>query len=239
MAAKRETGRDGVHAFSNEVLEGTPARMTQFLVGLGAMWSAAAWQLASRGARVIGFDRFRPPHVMGSSTGRSRIIREAYWESPFYVPLVRRAWDLWADLERDTGRTLFTNTRGLVIGPPAGALVSGAIRSAEAHGVAFERLSAAQGRERFPLFRPHDGLAGVLEQRAGVLMPESCIEAMLGEARAGGAELHLEAPVEGWTADRNGVTLETRAGQYRARRAILAAGAWNSSSRSAMPSASS
>src|ERR671936_635825 len=90
------------------------------IVGLGAMGSAALYHCARRGVRVVGFDRFAPPHALGSTHGRSRIIREAYYEHPLYVPLVRRAYELWADLEREAGRTLFVKTGGLMIGPADG-----------------------------------------------------------------------------------------------------------------------
>lgn len=196
------------------------------IAGLGAMGSAAAWQLALRGQRVVGFDRFRPPHGMGSSTGRSRIIREAYWESPFYVPLVRRAYELWAELERRTGRQLLRPTGGLVIGPPGGPLVRGALESARAHGVDHEVLSAAEVRDRFPALRPDDGLAAVLESRAGVLIPEDAIGAMLAQAAEHGADLRFDEPVLSWEAGRDGVRVITAGGVVEARRLILSAGGW-------------
>jgi sarcosine oxidase len=86
------------------------------VVGLGAMGSAALFHLAQRGVRVIGFDRFAPPHTLGSTHGLSRIIREAYYEHPCYVPFVQRAYELWADLERRAARRLFHQTGGLMIG---------------------------------------------------------------------------------------------------------------------------
>ncbi len=196
------------------------------IAGLGAMGSAAALELAVRGTRVIGFDRFHPPHDLGSSTGRTRIIREAYFESPFYVPLVRRAWDLWAELERRTGRRLYRRTGGLVIGPRNGTLVPGAIASAAAHAVPYERLTPAQVRERFPAFTPPDDMAAVVEQRAGILGPEDCIAAMLDMARAGGAELRFGEPVLHWTAAADGLEITTAGGLVRGKCLILAAGAW-------------
>jgi sarcosine oxidase len=199
------------------------------IAGLGAMGSAAAWQLASRGQRVIGFDRFRPPHAMGSSTGRSRIIREAYWESPFYVPLVRRAYELWATLERRSGRALLRPTGGLVIGPGDGPLVSGAIASAREHGVAFDHLGPHDIAARFPAFRPGAHLEGVFEPRAGVLMPEDAIGAMLGEAVKAGAELRFDEPVQRWERHGDAILVHTGHGRYAARRVILAAGAWMAS----------
>src|SRR5438552_8600154 len=103
------------------------------IAGLGAMGSAAAHHLTQRGKRVLGLDRFQPPHNLGSSHGRTRIIREAYFEHPLYVPLVQRAYDLCAELEKKSRRKLLLQTGGLMIGPPAGAVVSGAKRSAKEH----------------------------------------------------------------------------------------------------------
>jgi len=205
------------------------------LAGLGAMGSAAAWQLALRGQRVIGFDRFTPPHGLGSSTGRSRIIREAYWESPVYVPLVRRAYELWSELEAASGRRLLHTTGGLVIGPPRGALVQGALRSAAVHRVPVERLSAAEVRARFPALAPEDPLVGVVEPRAGVLRPEEAITAMLERAAAHGAELRSEEPVLTWKSEAHGVRICTPRGEYTARRLILAAGAWMAGDLPGMP----
>jgi sarcosine oxidase len=195
------------------------------IVGLGAMGSAAAWQLSIRGRRVCGFDRFHPPHAMGSSTGRSRIIREAYFEAPFYVPIVRRAYELWAELERRSGKRIYRQTGGLMIGQPDGVLVTGAIASAEAHGIPYQRLTAAQIRAKYP-FRPSDDLAGVLEPRAGVIAPEEAITAMLSEAAGAGAELRFDEPVLGWDVAADGVAVRTAMGTTRADRLIVAAGAW-------------
>src|SRR5436309_15798060 len=103
------------------------------VVGLGAMGSAAAYHLALNGKRVLGLDRFEPPHQFGSSHGLTRIIREAYFEHPSYVPLVRRAYELWTELERRSGRKLLQKTGGLMLGPANGVLVTGARRSAETH----------------------------------------------------------------------------------------------------------
>src|SRR3979490_2475948 len=103
------------------------------VVGLGAMGSAASYHLAKSDQQVLGLDRFTPPHSLGSSHGQTRIIREAYFEHPLYVPLVRRAYELWTELERLSGRDLLRITGGLMIGRPDGVLVSGARRSAELH----------------------------------------------------------------------------------------------------------
>src|SRR5438132_13799390 len=103
------------------------------IVGLGAMGSAATYHLARRGKKVLGLDRFMPPHAFGSSHGQTRIIREAYFEDPLYVPLIQRAYELWTDLEKQAGRRLFQQTSGLMIGRSDSAVFFGAKRSAEAH----------------------------------------------------------------------------------------------------------
>jgi sarcosine oxidase len=195
------------------------------IVGLGAMGSMAALELARRGRKVIGFDRFHPPHAFGSSHGKSRIIREAYFEHPQYVPIVRHAWEKWLALERDSGRTLLTPTGGLMIGAPESTLVGGARRSALEHGLRFEELSPAQVGIRFPMFELSAHEVGIYEERAGVLFPEAAIEAALDLAAQAGAELFFDEPVTLWNA---GETITVRSGVRRASvdRLILSAGAW-------------
>ena len=196
------------------------------VIGLGAMGSAALRALSRRGWRLLGIDRFTPPHDRGSSHGASRIIREAYFEHPSYVPLVRRAYLLWEELERESGRKLLLPTGGLMIGPPDGVLVAGALRSAGEHGLAHECLDASAMRWRFPLFRIGDDVAGVWEPRAGVLSPEASIEAFLATARRHGAEIHANEPAMSWSAGETGVRVTTGRGRYSAGRLILCAGAW-------------
>lgn len=195
--------------------------------GLGAMGSAAAWQLACRGRRVLGLDRFEPPHRQGSSHGGTRIIREAYFEHPLYVPLVQRAAEIWEEIGERTGRSLTRRTGGLMLGPADGPVAGGAHRSAERHGLPFEVLSADEVRRRFPAFRPADDDVGIFEPRAGLLRPEACIEAQLGLAREAGAELRFGEPVARWVPEAGGVAVTTLAGTYRADRLVLAAGAWS------------
>jgi sarcosine oxidase len=203
-----------------------PTEVDVVVAGLGAMGSAAAYHLARRGASVLGFDRFAPPHALGSSTGRSRIIREAYFEDPLYVPLVRRAYELWAELERATGRTLFVRTGGLMLGPPDGVVVAGALRSAREHVLPHEILDAAEVHRRVPGMRVTSDMVGVWEPRAGFLVPEAAIAAHLALAAEHGAELHTDEPVLAWEPVGDGVLVTTARGRYRARRLVLAAGAW-------------
>src|SRR5689334_6231431 len=163
------------------------------------MGSASAYHLAAQGMRVLGLDRFKPPHGFGSSHGRTRIIREAYFEHPAYVPLVQRAYELWGELAKASGESLLLKTGGLMLGPGAGALVSGALRSAREHKLAHELLDAQGVRSRFPALRPSPEMIAVYEPRAGIVFPERTIAAHLKLAEAFGAELHSNEPVAEWT----------------------------------------
>jgi sarcosine oxidase len=202
------------------------SRFDAVIVGLGAMGSAAAYQLAKRGKKALGLDRFAPPHSSGSSHGKTRIIREAYFEHPLYVPLVQRAYELWAELERQTGRSLLRQTGGLMIGRPDGAVASGARRSAEVHRLRHEILAATEVRRRFPGLQPNDEMVAVWEPRAGILFPEACIEAHLGLARKHGAELRMDEPALCWKPDGDGVRVFTAKDEYLADQLLLTAGGW-------------
>src|SRR5262245_56192786 len=122
------------------------------VVGTGGVGSAALDELARRGIRAVGIDRFPAGHDRGSSHGHSRIIRLAYFEHPDYVPLLRRAYERWAELERDMGQALFTPTGLLAIGPPGGPTIQGTLASAREHSLAVDRLGADECRRRFPGF---------------------------------------------------------------------------------------
>ncbi|MBS1802129.1 MAG: N-methyl-L-tryptophan oxidase [Acidobacteria bacterium] len=198
------------------------------ILGLGAMGSAAAHQIARRGHRVLGIDQFTPPHDRGSSHGGSRIIRQAYFEGADYIPLVLRAYELWHDLECETSTKLIHTTGGLVIGGEDGELVRRTVASARKHDIPIEVLGSAELVKRFPPFRPLPGDVGVLEHLAGYLIPEDCIRAQLGSAMHAGAELHFGEEALSWFADRDHVEVRTRQGVYVGKRLIITAGPWAS-----------
>jgi sarcosine oxidase len=196
------------------------------VAGLGGMGSATAYQLAGRGKRVLGLEKFHPAHDRGSSHGRSRIIRQAYFEDPAYVPLLLRAYELWERLERDTDQELMTLTGGLMIGRRESELVSGSVRSAEEHGLPYELLDADEIRERFPPFSPDPGTVALYEKKAGFVRPEETVRAHLDRADALGADLRFEEPILSWEALGNGVRVETPEGSYEAERLVITPGAW-------------
>ncbi|HXL86528.1 MAG TPA: N-methyl-L-tryptophan oxidase [Gemmatimonadaceae bacterium] len=202
-------------------------RYNAIVLGLGAMGSATLCQLALRGWRVLGLEQFSEGHSLGSSHGDSRIIRETYFEHPLYVPLVRRAHELWRDLEARSGAALMTINGGLMIGPPDGAVVSGTLRSAAEHNLQYELLTPEATRERFPAFRLADGLVAVLDPRAGYLDPEACNKAHIEVALEAGAEARFDEPVHEWMPEGEGVRVTTPTGIYFADRLVIAGGAWN------------
>src|SRR5712691_6758806 len=135
------------------------------------MGSAALYQLSRRGKRVLGLEAFGPGHQLGSWHGESRVIRMAYFEQPNYVPLLRRAYELWSELERESGAELLHITGGLMIGVPETELVSGARASADEHGLEYELLNATELRRRYPAFTPADDEMALWEPHAGFLRP--------------------------------------------------------------------
>src|ERR1700712_4315460 len=133
------------------------------VLGLGATGGAALYHLAKQDVRVLGLDRFSPPHNFGSSHGHTRIYRQAYYEAPEYVPLALRAIDMWYELERETGRTLFANTGALTIAPEDNPLFAGALRSARKHGIAHDLMSLEETLKRFPAFNASENCIGLFE----------------------------------------------------------------------------
>src|SRR5215211_7875620 len=145
------------------------------VVGVGAMGSAACHQLARRGSRVLGLERFDIPHAMGSSHGINRIIRLAYYEDPSYVPLLRRAYELWRELERGFGEQLLFITGSIDAGDRDGEVFQGSLRSCQEHDLPHEVLSSADLTARYPAYRLPPGHHGLFQPEGGFLMSERCV----------------------------------------------------------------
>src|SRR5579871_2473509 len=189
------------------------------------MGSSALYQLARRGLRVLGLEAFAPGHRLGSSHGESRVIRMAYYEHPNYVPLLRRAYELWEEVEAVSGEDLLHITGGLMIGPPSGELVAGARSSAEQHALEYEMLSSDEVRRRYPALQLNPDEVGLWEPRAGYLRPERCIATFVQLARESGAETRYEAPVRAWRPASDGVAIVTDTETYAAEHAVFTCGA--------------
>jgi sarcosine oxidase len=195
------------------------------VVGLGAMGSAALYQLSRRGLRVLGLEAFEPGHRLGSSHGESRVIRLAYFEHANYVPLLRRAYALWSELEHESGKELLRITGGLMIGAPDSELVSGARGSAEQHGLDFELLDAPEVHVRYPALHLGENDVALWEAQAGYLRPEQCIDAFVRLAADGGAEARYAEPVRRWHASGDGVAVVTDSAEYTADHLVFTCGA--------------
>jgi sarcosine oxidase len=203
------------------------------VIGLGAMGSAAAYQLARRGAKVVGIDRFSPPHEHGSSHGDTRITRQAVGEGEDYVPLVMRAHEIWREIEAETGEELLVQCGGIILASPQSAhpvkaaFMDQTIAVAERYAIQHELLSAAEVQARFPQFILDGDERAYFEPGAGFVHPERCVAAQLRLAERAGATLRTNEIVTAITPSSSGVRVETDRGVYEAGKAILSAGAWS------------
>lgn len=201
-------------------------RYQAIVLGLGGMGSAATWQLARRGVRVLGLEQFTSPHNRGSSHGRTRVIRQAYFEDPAYVPLLLRAYELWQEAEAASGRRLLTLCGGLMLGRPDSEVVRGSIHSAREHHLPHEILEAREIRRRFPQFNIHDDDIALFEARAGFVEAEAAVQAHLDLAARHGATLQFEEPVLRWEHSGDGVVVTTTRGTYAAESLVVSPGPW-------------
>jgi sarcosine oxidase len=203
------------------------------VLGLGAMGSAAIYQLARSGQRALGIDRHSPPHAYGSTHGDTRVTRLAIGEGEHYTPLALRSHDLWRELEQASGQTLLTTNGGLIIS--SGAKVAqchvegffaNTLAAAEKYGIAHEVLDACEIRRRFPQFKVAEDEQGYLERDAGFLRPEQCVRTQLAMAQEHGAEIHRDEKVVGFDASAREVIVKTDRDRYAADKLIVAAGPW-------------
>jgi sarcosine oxidase len=198
------------------------------VVGVGGMGSAAAFQLARRKQRVLGLERFDIPHSMGSSHGISRIIRLPYYEHSDYVPLLKRAFVLWRDIETLSGQELLVTTGSIDAGREEGELFGGALASARLHELPHEVLTGAEVNARYPGYNLPSTIRAVFQPQGGLLASERAIVAHVNAAMSLGAEIHARERALGWDAHPGGegVVVTTDRGRYEAERLVLTAGAW-------------
>jgi sarcosine oxidase len=197
------------------------------VLGVGGMGSSALFELARRGRRVLGLERFAIGHEQGSSHGGTRIIRRAYYEHPDYVPLVRRAYEGWYDLEQRLGLRLLTECPCLSLGRVDSPLVAGVRASSERYGLPIESLSTGELRARWPTFRMENGVVGVLERSAGYLAVDECVRGYYEAALGLGARVRFQEPALEWQATGDGVEVRTERGRYTAAKLVLTAGPWS------------
>jgi sarcosine oxidase len=203
-------------------------RYHTIVVGVGGAGSPTIYELAKRGKRVLGIERFDIPHDMGSSHGHTRIIRLAYYEHPSYVMLLRRAYELWSEIEQAAGETLLHLTGSIDAGPADSWVFKGSFQSCREHNLPHEVLTGKELAQRFPGYQfPHDTLA-LYQPQGGFLTPERCIVSYVNAAIVLGAEVHGREQVLEWEPLGAGVRVRTDRDVYEADSLVITAGAWNS-----------
>lgn len=198
------------------------------VIGVGSMGSSTVYRLAKRGYRVLGLEQFNIGHDLGSSHGVNRIIRLAYAENPAYVPLLRRAYELWRQLERVAKERLLFITGGIDAGPLNGQIVQGSLESCRKYRLKHDLMSAKELRRRFPGFHLPEEMAAVYQSESGFVLSERAIIAYVMAAQARGAEIHARETVRRWTIKRNRVIVQTDKDSYLASKLIITAGPWAS-----------
>ncbi|WP_421990432.1 N-methyl-L-tryptophan oxidase [Roseococcus sp.] len=204
------------------------------VIGLGAFGSATLYQLAKRGVKAIGIDRFHPPHTLGSTHGESRITRMAVGEGAAYAPLVIRSHEIWRELEREGGGDLFSQVGGLILSGRESTtrhhgrddFVSSSIAVAERFAIRHEVLNAAEIGHRFPQFGLRGDERGYYEPEAGWVSPEQTVATQLRLAERRGARLRLGETVLECRQNGESVRVVTDKGVVEAGRCVMTAGAW-------------
>jgi sarcosine oxidase len=197
------------------------------VVGVGGMGSATVFELAQRGLRVLGLERFDVPHEFGSSHGVTRIIRLGYWEHPAYVPLLHRAFDRWRDIEFLAGERLLITTGSIDAGSESSATFAGSRRACEQHDLPHAVYDGRELNARFPGYNLPADMFAVFQAKGGFVMSERAIVAYVWQALGRGAEIHAREQVLEWKVKAGGVDVRTDRSEYRAGRLVLTAGAWN------------
>ena len=198
------------------------------VIGVGGMGSSTLYNLAKRGRRVLGLEQFDIPHAEGSSHGVNRIIRLAYYEHPSYVPLLRRAYELWSEIESVSGEQLLYKTGSIDTAPSGHEVFEGSLESCLLHDIPHRVLNHAQINEEFPGYQLPPGHMGLLQGDGGFVLSERSIVAYANAAMSTGAEIHAREVVSGWEPDQGGVRVFTDRGEYTAERLVITAGAWTS-----------
>lgn len=197
------------------------------VLGLGGVGSAAIRHLAARQLRVLGIEQYSPAHEHGSSHGKTRIIRQAYFEHPSYVPLLCRAYVLWDQLEQDSGQSLFVRCGLVEMGPADGVVIPGVLASAALHDLPVEQLTPGDITKRWPGLVGDTDWQAVIETNAGFLRVEDSVRAHLQMAQRDGADCRFGVAADCWRCDGSGVTVTTNDGVHRAARLVLAGGPWS------------
>ncbi len=201
------------------------------VLGVGGVGSFAFRSAAQRGWKTLGIERFGAVHGRGSSHGRTRIIRTAYFEHPNYVPLARMAWEAWENLQTESDVKLVQKTGLLQVGRPAGSVIHGVLKSAQQHEIPLQQLTPAEAARRFPVFKIPNSMACVFEESAGFLSVENCVAHAIRLGTQAGGELRCNSAAQQISVGDDGlVAVRVANDTFRSKRLIVCAGAWSPSS---------
>ncbi len=207
-----------------------PTHVDYLVLGLGGMGSSALYHLSKRGLNVLGIEQFGVAHDRGSSHGDTRIIRKAYFEHPNYIPLLQRSYELWHELEQESGKRLFDPCGLMVAGPPEGDVIKGVHQASRLYNVAVEKVSIEDAIERFPGFQVPDGFEVTYESEAGFLFVEECVRTHLECALSHGAQVCLDEKINSVEIkDDQSIEVITDKQRYISSGIIVTAGAWSGS----------
>lgn len=196
------------------------------VLGTGSMGSSACYHLSRQGVRVLGLEQSSIVNELGSHHGQSRIIRKAYFEHPDYVPLLKRAYELWSDLSEVSGEHLYTETGLLYAGHPSNALIRGIHESAAIHHIPIKSMQAKECSALFPVFNLPDSFEVITEREAGFLYPEKCIRTYVNKALEHGATIRANTKVQGWKSSGTGIEVVTTEGKFYSDKLVITAGPW-------------
>ncbi|MBN4064269.1 N-methyl-L-tryptophan oxidase [Dehalococcoides mccartyi] len=196
------------------------------VIGVGGMGSSTVHNLATRGQKVLGIEKFDIPHSEGSSHGVNRIIRLAYYEDSSYVPLLRRAYEMWSEIETIAGEQLLYKIGSIDTAPSGHEVFEGSLESCLEHDIPHEVLNHKQINERFPGYQMPTGQMGLYQKDGGFVLSERSIVAYVNAAVAAGAEVHARESVVKWESERGGVRVYTDRAEHTADRLVITAGAW-------------
>ena len=203
------------------------ARFDVIVLGGGTMGTAAAWALGKRGLRTLVLEQYQHVHDQGSHGGETRVIRHAYAESPEYVPLVRRADQLWQELESETGEQVLVRSGGLELAAPGFSHARAARASADEHGLAYEWLTPREAMSRWPAFRVPDDWDALYSPDTGFLLTVPALRGLARSAKVLGATILETTPVLAWGAENDRVWVKTALDRFEADALIVTAGVWS------------
>ena len=195
------------------------------IIGLGAMGSAASYYLSKNGVKVLGLDTYEPPHKLGSSHGHTRVIREAYHEGTSYVPIVKRAYELWNELDHEIEDKLILEYGGMYLGDD-GKYLSDAKKSAKKYDIPIKEFSSNEIKEKYNILNPPNNFKGLLENRSGAVFPEKAISNFLSKSINNGSSHNYNEKVIGWEKQSKFYKVETDKNNYFAEKLIFSSGAW-------------